>query len=142
MEIDNGSNSDFVTFDCPDSRCIRQFRRESNLCNHLIYENHKYLPSTQCLLDKAGIIYKQRVENDQRINAPTINNFIVIPSSTTSPLDPLHEGWAIFRSKANKAFTQRQRAYLADKYNDGEQTGGKWDPAAVAHVRLGYSKFS
>jgi len=136
MEIDSESGQRFVTFDCPDPRCIRQFRRESNLHAHLIYENHKYMPIKHSLLDNARIIYQQRVESDQRINGRALNNFIIVASTTPSSLNPLHEGWAIFRPKTNRAFTQKQRTYLTDKYNEGEQTGGKWDPAAVAQVRF------
>jgi hypothetical protein len=134
MQIDGESDQEFVTFDCPDSRCIRQFRRESTLHAHLIYENHKYMPTKQCLLDRAGIIYQQRLESDQRINSRALSNFIILPSTTSSSLDSLDEGWAIFRPKTNRAFTQKQRAYLTNKYNEGEQTGRKWDPAAVAQV--------
>ncbi len=140
MDVDNTTvidqrSSTFVTFDCPETHCIMQFRREDRLHAHLLLDSHKILIPSFRLLDKAIIMYKEGLESDNHKQVPTLRAVTTSTSSSTTTNDKLVEGWALFRSRPRVPFTIIQRSYLEKKYNDGEKSGAKWDAASVAEAR-------
>ena len=51
--------------------------------------------------------------------------------------DALPQGWALKSSTSKRArFTDKQRKFLADKFQQGESSGRKIDPASVARSML------
>jgi hypothetical protein len=125
----------FVTFDCPEPHCVMQFRREERLHAHLLLGSHKNLIPSFRLLDKAIIMYKEGLESDKYKHVPILPAVTMSASSSTTVNDTLAEGWALFRSRPRVPFTVIQRSYLDQKYNDGEESGAKWDAASVAQAR-------
>jgi hypothetical protein len=95
-------NPELMVFDCPDSNCIRQFRRHANLQAHLATGTHKYPPNRLKLLDKAKLYYQEQLENDKAEHIRSIQNFKVIYSSKTDINDELKQGWALFNRKPRK----------------------------------------
>ena len=141
MDIDDNEQTEkrpsrFVTFDCPESRCIVQFRREDRLRAHLLVGSHRFIDHPCSLLDKAAQMYKDALESDYPKQVP----LLPVANITASPPAPLknnlREGWAPFSPRKKILFTPAQRAYLNQKYDEGETSGAKWDPVAVAHVGL------
>ncbi|CAF2128879.1 unnamed protein product [Rotaria magnacalcarata] len=109
------SSSIFVTFDCPEPHCVMQFPREDRLRAHMLLGFYKILLPTFRLLDKAMLMYKEGLESDHYKQVPIT---CTVATNSTS------------HTKPKKNFTQR--SYLEDKYNEGEKSGAKWDPAKVA----------
>jgi len=141
MDIDENEQTEkrpsgFITFDCPEPCCTMQFRREDRLRAHLLVGSHRFIDHSYSLLDKAALMYKDALESDRPRQVP----LLPVANTTTRPLAPLKnnlkEGWALFSPRKKILFTPVQRAYLNQKYDEGEASGAKWDPAAVAQVSL------
>jgi hypothetical protein len=140
MDVDNTTvigqlSSGFVTFDCPDTHCIMQFRREDRLHAHLLLGSHKLLIPPFRLLDKANIMYQEGLESDHHKQVPNLSAVATDPPLSTRINDQLTESWALLRARPRIPFTAIQRSYLEEKYNDGEKTGAKWDAASLSEAR-------
>lgn len=88
-------------FDCPDSNCIRRFRRYHDLQAHLATGKHKYPPMKLKLLDKAKLCYKSELENGMHQHVGFMQNFTIICDSEKS-VPNLNQGWALFNRKPRK----------------------------------------
>ena len=141
MNIDDNEQTEkcpsgSVTFDCPEPRCTMQFRREDRLRAHLLVGSYRFIDHSCSLLDKAALMYKDSLENDYPKQIP----LLPVANITIRPPAPLRnnlkEGWAFFSPRKKVLFTPAQRAYLNQKYDEGEVSGAKWDPVAVANVSL------
>ena len=51
---------------------------------------------------------------------------------STFGLSDLKKGWALKKKRKVKRFTKSQKAYMVQKFNEGETTGFKWEPEEVA----------
>lgn len=89
-------------FDCSDPKCVRQFRRETNLLAHLATGHHKYPRDQLKLLDKAKLSYHDRLESAKIQCAPSLQSFTVIPRTETTSNDLLKKGWALFQRGKSK----------------------------------------
>ena len=92
----------FKMFDCPDPKCIRQFRRESNLLVHIATGRHKYPRQQLTLLDKAKLSYHNQLESVKSQQAPSLRNFTIIPNTETISNNLLKQGWALFQRGKSK----------------------------------------
>ena len=137
-EHNSKHSSSFVTFDCPEPHCIKQFRREDRLRAHLLLGSHKYADLCVPLLDKAALIYKDSLESDRPKQVPVLSAISTTSRTTVKPRNKLKEGWALFHPRKKVLFTPVQRAYLNQKYDEGETSGAKWDPVSVAQVSSFY----
>jgi hypothetical protein len=129
-------SSSFVTFDCTEPHCVKQFRREDRLRAHLLLDSHKIIIPPFRLLDKAVIMYKESLSSDTPKQVPVLSASNVTKKNETLATVSLKEGWALFRPRAKVAFTIAQRSYLNQKYDEGEKSGAKWDAATVAEASL------
>ncbi|CAF1271199.1 unnamed protein product [Didymodactylos carnosus] len=84
------------------------------------------------LLDKSKLLYKQKLENVTLQAIPNLQNFKVIRSATNKQHQPLTCGWALMAKKSNVQFSQQQKDFLTQKYDESETTGMKSDPVSVA----------
>ncbi|CAF1356373.1 unnamed protein product [Adineta ricciae] len=137
--VENGDNinmdqhsSSFVTFDCTEPHCIMQFRREDRLRAHLLIGNHKTVAPPVRLLDKAAVIYKESLENDNIKEIPILTSINTVVANPRISTVTLKEGWALFHPRPKVTFTLVQRSYLIEKYDEGEKTGAKCDPSKLA----------
>ena len=141
MDIDDNEQTEkcpsgFVTFDCPEPRCTMQFRREDRLRAHLLGGSHRFIDYSCSLLDKAALMYKDSLENDYPKQVPLLPVANITIRSPAPLKNNLKEGWALFSPRKKVLFIPAQCAYLNQKYDEGEVSGAKWDPVAVANVSL------
>ena len=81
------------------------------------------------LLDRAKTEYATRLlEGVGKI--PTLPNTLGTSASTCTKR--LQEGWALKQMKKPYRFSDKQKSYLVEKFNIGQDTGRKVDPEVVA----------
>lgn len=124
-EHNSKHSSSFVTFDCPEPHCIKQFRREDRVRPHLLVGSHKYSDLSLPLLDKAALIYKDTLESDRPKQVSMLSTISTTSKTTVTSRNNLKQGWALFHPRKKVLFTPVQRAYLNEKYDEGERSGAK-----------------
>ena len=99
---------------------------------HLDFGKHQRALERSTLLDKAAIGYAQRLEG-QFEAVPELDAVAEPPSSHNM----LPKGWALKSSASRRCrFTYKQKKYLTEKFQQGEQSGRKSDPASVARSMM------
>ena len=131
------SNTGFLVFRCSDSQCIKWYRSIDRCDDHIISGKHVYSEKRLSLLDTAVHAYQCQTDKISSHSSLALSkdNATVQHTNTSHALV---EGWALPQPKSNKRFSKEQIAFLVEKYDEGERSGHKWNPAAVASV----SKFS
>jgi hypothetical protein len=123
----------FAIFRCSEAQCIKWYRSIDRCEDHIATGKHVYPSAQLSLLDVAVKTFK--AQTDKVFSKSTI----AMPMNTTSDSSTnsstcLFEGWALPQPKVNKRFTSEQIAFLVEKYDEGERSGNKWNPAVVASV--------
>ncbi|KXJ26035.1 hypothetical protein AC249_AIPGENE6462, partial [Exaiptasia diaphana] len=119
-------------FSCPFEGCVKTFQRYSNLEHHMSYGKCQLKPEKRTLMDKAKVIYQQKLlegASEQPLLAATSKNS---PSVEAGKVEALSQGWALKVSKSGKRFNDNQKRYLDEKFTLGQDTGIKADPEQVA----------
>lgn len=127
------SSAGFIIFRCSDPQCIKWYRSVLRCEDHILSGQHIYPAAKLSLLDTAVTKYKiktDQIDFDRDLTSTTN----IATSPVTSDSCSLVEGWALVQPKSNKRFTSEQIAFLVGKYDEGESSGNKWNPAAVAAV--------
>lgn len=114
-------------FSCPVEGCVCTFQRHCNLERHMHYGKCKFVEEKHSLLDKAKILYAEKLQEGSSAQ-PLIAGSEVSEQSVQA----LPQGWALRSTKKAARFSAKQKAYLDEKFKIGEQTGFKADPAQVA----------
>ena len=126
----------FYIFDCTDPQCIKQFRRYSNLENHLLTGKHIYKSTKIPLVDRAKLLYKQLIENDTSRIPITLNQLnSTFPTDELLLTNQLMQGWALPRKKPPTRYSNDVVSFLTAAFDEGVSTSKKWDPAALSQVR-------
>ena len=115
-------------FSCPAEGCIKNYHRYSSLETHLEYGVCKLQLERQSLLDKAKAMYVEKLLHGAGEQP-------VMKSSDTllvNRYDMLPQGWALRTTKSSKRFNERQKSYLNEKFNNGNETGHKLDQVTVS----------
>ena len=114
---------------CPDEGCHRTFQRYGALQNHMLYGRHEKKQEKITLIDRAKKGYAMRLEMQ----------YGVVPSKTSACVllgeenDKVSEkGWALAQQKSKSKFSDRQKAYLTKKFEEGEKSGKKLKADEVA----------
>lgn len=126
----SSATADSYLFSCPEDGCIMSYMTHGRLEQHLVYGKHKFGPDDNVsLLDKAKISYAERLEAGVGGLMTTGTDSVTGTGSTTLP-----EGWASRDSKKSRyqRFTEKQKAYLEKKFNEGEKMGVKANPESVS----------
>ena len=118
-------------FFCPEEGCVMSFQRHSSLQNHLDCEKHKYVLEHETLFDKAIMMYASKLEQGATCDVPQICAGIPVDDVDTPVLKM---GWALKSAKEYKRLSDKQKTYLLDTYQVGEQTGQKADPVSVSRT--------
>lgn len=125
----------FYLWECTDERCILQFRRRSDRDSHLDTGKHKYESDAMPLIEKAKVMYQNRLENDIIQKNVLLQNFNVIQNFVPNlPTKSLYQGWGLPTQKTHKRFNPNQKNYMIDAFNHGEQTGFKMNSSTLALV--------
>ena len=108
---------------CPDEGCHRTFQRYGALQNHMLHGRHEKKQEKITLIDRAKKGYARRLEM----------HYGVVPSKTSACVlleeenDKVSEkGWALAQRKSKSKFSDRQKAYLTKKFEEGEKSGKKF----------------
>ena len=114
-------------FSCPNAGCVKVYQRHSSMEKHLSFGKCKLVPEKDTLLDKAKKLYQTKLLAGT--SAPA-----TIQGDTTGKYSVgiLPEGWALKSPKKATRFNEAQKHYLEEKFNLGQETGHKLDPAIVA----------
>jgi len=115
-------------FSCPCQGCVSTFQKHSSLEYHILYGKCKLLEEKHTLLDKAKILYSQKLSEGTSAHP-------LLSSSTASTSCAVHtsQGWALKQTKKSARFNDNQKRYLEEKFRLGQETGHKADPSQVAH---------
>ena len=99
---------------------------------HLDFGKHPHALERSTLLDKAAIGYAHRLEG-QCEAVPELDAVTEPPSCH----DMLPKDWALKLSAPRRCrFTYKQKTYLTEKFQQGEQSRRKSDPASVARSMM------
>ena len=128
------SSSEFMLFRCSDEKCIKWYRSMDRCESHILSGVHVYPPEKMSLVDAAIRTYKTQTDkiSSNAANASTTTVLLTHPND----LNYLEQGWALARSQPNKCFTKQQIEFLVEKYEEGQRSGYKWNPAAVAMANI------
>jgi hypothetical protein len=118
-------------FFCPEEGCIKSFQQHSSLENHLDCEKHKYALEQETLYDKAIMMYASKLEHGPTSEAPQISEGVTVHVVDTPVLKM---GWALKSTKEYKQLSEKQKKYLVDCYDIGEDTGQKADPVSISRT--------
>lgn len=115
-------------FPCPEEGCIDSYKTFSDLNDHLLCDNHTRLLEKHTLHDKVKLLYAQKLQAEAGV-IPCIEAN-VIPARGT--VQPLPSSWAVQKLRKSKHFNKNQKDFLNEKFNQGQVSGKKCDPAIVA----------
>ncbi len=87
------------------SHCVLQFRREDRLRAHLLLGSHKIITPPFRLLDKAVIVYKESLDNDNLKEIPILSaiNTIVKHSAVRHNQPEVTHLWGGFELKSRES---------------------------------------
>ena len=125
---------DSSSFECPDRKCTEEFNSPKQLNFHLNVFGHRR--STEPA--KVGLYEKSRIDWVQRFQtislSDTKTSYKVGEGELATREDDLLEmGWALRKSPSTqRRFSKKVSDYLQKKFEIGQQTGRKEDPAQVA----------
>ena len=128
------NSSGYLLWDCPMEGCIRQYRRYYDLQNHLDAQKHVLKKVKMPLLDKAKIMFKSLLENDNHRTPVTLQTFNTIRNIEEKCNVILSKGWALSLPRTNTRFTDAQKQYLTEVYDKGESSGLKSNPGTLSLV--------
>ena len=112
-------------FCCPDDACTQTYRRFSALENHIVEGKHEYDKRQLTLLDKAKLGYASRLEGGPS-SIPHLAT-----QTTSSDNEKLPSGWALKKHPKRARFSDKQKKYLLQKYDLGEDSGRKLEAGDV-----------
>ncbi len=117
-------------FFCPEEGCIKSYQRYSNFQNHIDCGRHQYVLERETLFDKAIMMYADKLEQEASCDVPQIPGDV--PSVLVDGPTTLKIGWALKHTKPRKRHSEKQKNFLLDIYQIGQQTGKKADPVDVS----------
>ena len=119
-------------FACPNEGCIRVYKRYGSMVNHVTYGKCEFQPERESLMDTAKIMCSKKLWGGEF----SVNMGNTGSAATVIPIPYSHkkeeEGWALRATNEAKAFSEKQRKFLEEKFMLGETTGRKLDPVTVA----------
>ena len=117
-----------ASFSCPNVGCVKVYQRHSALEKHLFYGKCEILPVRETLMDKAKVLYHEKLLGEESA-LPSLKG---TPHQCPPTNEVLPQGWALSSSKKATRFSDTQRQYLDSKFKVGQETGLKLDPEDVA----------
>ncbi|CAF1174941.1 unnamed protein product [Adineta ricciae] len=128
---DTNQTSDNELFGCPVDGCVASYRYYTHLLRHCTIGKHQMKLEKYSLIDKSKMLFHQKLTTNTPHTTPLLS-ITVIPFVNNAMIPQLTEGWALQKNKPTIRFNEKQRQFLQEKFNQGVETGMKWDPAKVA----------
>ena len=117
-------------FACPVDGCVKLFQQFASLECRVLYGKCTLVEEKHNLLDKAKVLYREKLlQGSTSIPFLSSRTFAVSQSSASI----LPQGWALKAGKQTNSLSDKQKKYLDQKFNIGQQTGYKLDGATVSH---------
>lgn len=112
-----------MIFPFPEEGCLKAYSHFWYLQAHLDTGRHEMVVEHETLYDKAGKLYASKLsEGNARI--PILESDFAV--ATEEPRLPM--GCALKTIKKKVRFTDKQKQFLTEEFNNGEETGRKSDP--------------
>ncbi|CAF4216884.1 unnamed protein product [Adineta steineri] len=123
--------SDNEMFECLVDGCVASYRYHAHLLRHYTIGKHQMKLEKYSLIDKSKMLFHQNLTTNYSHSTPLLS-ITVVPAANNSIIPPLTENWAAQKNKPTVRFNHKQKQFLEEKFNQGVETGMKWDPATVA----------
>ena len=127
QNLASADNEHAGLFSCPVECYVNTFQRDCNLERHMKYGRCNFLEERHSVLDKAKILYAEKLQEGS-----SAQTFIAGSERSEPSVQALPQGWALRSTNKAARFSAKQKAYLDEKFKIGEQTGFKADPTHVA----------
>lgn len=125
-------------FPCSEEGCIKVYQSYHNWWKHVSIGKHIKRAERQYLRDFSIENYVRLIEQNQVFsNAPGVLSALQGQRTEETAMDatyPLEMGWALKDRKEVKRFTQAQKQYLVEKFDEGIRDSKKYDPREVAKL--------
>jgi hypothetical protein len=134
-EASSMTDAEKPNLECPDPKCSEEFKSSEELKLHLDIMGHNFLSEDkkESLKDK---LRRDWVDRFKTMSLNYIGKSSGLPSPENSDISAnnvLEMGWALHKNrKGNTRFSPKVRDYLKKKFDIGQKTGKKEDPAQVA----------
>ena len=120
-------------YQCTETSCTEEFQSQADLDLHMNLFDHRTMPQpvSECLYEK---LRRDWVDHFQTLTLQSESSSGATAAETESltSTSRLQMGWALQKKHASVRFPQKVREYLTQKFNIGQDTGKKEDPAQVA----------
>ena len=121
-------------YECPEPSCNEEFQSRSDLDLHMNMFGHQEIPrqpGKECLYDK---LRRDWVSHFQTLTmqGKGLTGASAAVKESLSSTPRLLKGWALHKKCRGARFPEKVRRYLIHKFNIGQGTGRKEDPAQVA----------
>ena len=116
-----------LLFPCPEEGCVKAYTHFTYLQAHLDTGRHKMVLEQETLYDKAMKLYACKL-TEGNVRIPSLESNM----QTGDGSSPLEKGWALKTIKKRARFSDKQRQYLTEQFQKGEESGRKCDPQKVS----------
>jgi len=122
-----------VLFSCPEEGCIKTYQSFHSLQKHLDVGKHLVKLERESTYDT---IKKKWAETCKDVSGSYVHQAAAGPSTSSvaaSANNSVSLGWALKTTRKLVRFTEKIKAYLKNKFLEGEETGRKANPTDVAN---------
>ena len=120
-----------MIYPCPEEECVKAYSHFWHLRAHLDTGRHEKVIEHETLHDKAGKLYASKLSEGNARITNLESNFAV---ASGEPL--LHMGWSLKTILKKKVrFTDKQKQFLTEEFNKGQDTGRESIPQQVSKAR-------
>ena len=124
-------------FSCPEPGCVKQYITMGKLEKHIAAEKHSFQDVSEPLGDK---VIKKWAEQFQQVMSENLSSQLenklsslrLTEELSVTTHQVLQKGWALKVPKRATRFPDNVRNYLQEKFDVGNVTGHKADPAQVS----------
>jgi len=123
-------------FSCPQDGCQKSYRFAAHLEKHLLIGKHMYGELRFKLEDAAALKYHQQLS--MGVGAALRNQHVGFSwrgeDDEEAPRLSSNAGWALKTQRPIVHFTEKQKAFLKEKFQEGEQTNNKYSAEKVSEL--------
>ncbi|CAF1341416.1 unnamed protein product [Didymodactylos carnosus] len=111
-------------YDCIEEGCVQKFLKYGNFVRHLLAEKHHRVIEKYSLADTAIKTYQSKLEKvDDCQMVSILLEMSTFDKSQYQHIPKLDQGWALPKPRIATKFTDKQKQYLTNKFNDGITRG-------------------
>jgi len=130
--------SDSKLFTYPVEGCVKSFQRYTSLDRHLQCGKCQLQQEKLSVMDKSKLVYQEKLLSGNA-RQPAIPIVSAQLDAEVPPTLASTQGWALKAVKKSVRFSRKQKEYLDEMFNYGQETGHKRDPNDVA-TEMRYAK--